>query len=90
MLFMIIENFKNRDAVAVYRRFFEEGRQMPDGLNFIDSWVETNLARCFQLVQCDDAALIQQWIIHWQDLVEFEVIPVVSSAQTREIIKPLL
>lgn len=87
---MIIENFKNRDAVAVYRRFFEEGRKMPDGLKFIDSWVETNLARCFQLVECNDAMLIQEWIVYWQDLVEFEVIPVVPSAHTREIIKPVL
>lgn len=87
---MVIENFKNRDAFAVYRRFYQEGRKMPDGLKFVDSWVETNLARCFQLVECDDAMLIQQWIAYWQDLVEFEVIPVVPSAQTREIIKPML
>ena len=81
MLFMVIERFKNRDAGAVYKRVREHGRMAPEGLNYIDSWVETNFDRCFQLMECDDAELFQQWIAHWSDLVDFEVIEVITSKQ---------
>ena len=90
MLFMVIEHFKNRDATAVYRRYREQGRMMPDGLNYVDSWVEPNFERCFQLMECDDPRLFQQWIARWQDLVEFEIIPVVTSKEAAEAITPLL
>lgn len=90
MLFMIIERFKNGNAKAVYERFLKEGRRMPDGLIFKDSWVEANFTRCFQLMECDDVGLLQQWVLHWQDLVEFEIVPVNESAKALEIIKPLL
>jgi len=79
MLYMVIERFQNRDATAVYRRFREKGRMLPDGLKYVDSWVETNLDRCFQLMECDDVNLFQQWIAHWQDLVEFEIVAVQTS-----------
>ena len=81
MLFMVIERFKNRDAAPVYKRFREHGRMAPDGLKYIDSWVETNFDRCFQLMECDDAELFQEWIAHWKDLVDFEVVEVVTSTQ---------
>lgn len=84
MLFLVIERFKNQDAEAVYRRFQEQGRMMPEGLRYIDSWVEANFSRCFQLMECDDPLLFQQWIIRWRDLVEFEIVPVVPSAQTKK------
>ena len=58
MLFMVIERFKNRDAVAVYRRFREQGRMMPEGLTYVGSWVEANFDRCFQLMECDDLRLL--------------------------------
>ena len=90
MLFMVIERFKNRDAVAVYRRFREQGRMMPEGLKYVDSWTETNFDRCFQLMECHDPRLFQQWIVQWQDLVEFEVIPIVPSKETVEAITPML
>jgi hypothetical protein len=86
MLFMIIERFKNRDAVPVYRRFQEHGRMMPEGLKYVDSWIEANFDRCFQLMECDDPRLLQQWILEWQDLMEFEIVPVVESKQIRELI----
>ena len=86
MLFMIIERFNNRDAVPIYRRFHEQGRMMPDGLKHVDSWIEANFDRCFQLMECDDPQLFQQWILEWRDLMEFEIIPVVGSQQTREAI----
>jgi Protein of unknown function (DUF3303) len=77
MVFMVIEHFKNRDAVAIYRRFREQGRMMPEGLNYVGSWVEANFDRCFQLMECDDLRLLQQWVLQWQDLGEFEIVPVV-------------
>lgn len=90
MLFMVIERFRNRDAKAVYRRFREQGRGAPEGLAYVGSWIETNFDRCFQIMECDDARLLQQWVAFWSDLIEFEIVPVVSSAQTRETIEPLL
>jgi hypothetical protein len=65
MLFMTIERFKDRDARAVYRHFREHGRMLPDGLTYVGSWVETNFDRCFQLMECDDARLLQQWATRW-------------------------
>ena len=86
MLFMVIEHFKNRDAVAVYRRYREQGRMLPEGLEYVDSWVEPNFERCFQLMECDDPSLFQQWIARWQDLVDFEIIPVVTSKEAAQAI----
>lgn len=85
MLFMIIERFKNQDAEAVYKRFQEQGRMMPDGLKYVDSWIEANFNRCFQLMECDDPVLFQQWIAKWNDLMEFEIVPVVPSAETKKL-----
>jgi len=62
----------------------------PDGLKYVGSWIEVNFDRCFQIMECDDARLLQEWIADWGDLVEFEVVPVVSSEQTRETILPRL
>ncbi|MBI2809757.1 MAG: DUF3303 family protein [Candidatus Melainabacteria bacterium] len=80
MQFMVIERFKNQDARAVHARFMEKGRMMPDGLTYVDSWVDASYDRCFQVMECDDASLLQQWVMQWQDLVSFEIIPVVQSA----------
>ncbi len=79
MLFMVIERFRNHDAALVYRRFYEKGRMLPDGLKYVDSWVEVNHNRCFQLMECDDVQLFQQWVAHWNDLVDFEIVAVHSS-----------
>ena len=81
---MVIEKFRNSDAVPVYKRFQESGRMMPEGLTYIDSWVEADLGRCFQLMESDDASLFQQWVSNWNDIVEFEIVPVTKAAQTRE------
>jgi len=90
MLYMVIERFKDRDAIAVYRRFRESGRMMPDGLNYVDSWIEPNYDRCFQLMETDDPALFARWTVNWDDLVDFEIVPVETSAETRAAIEPLL
>jgi len=90
MLFMVIESFKNRNARAVYTRSRERGRMLPEGLRYVGSWVEANFDRCFQLMECDDAKLLQKWVFEWQDLIEFEIVPVVSSKETTETINPML
>jgi len=87
MLFMVIERFRDRDARAVYRRLREEGRGFPAGLDYRGSWIEANLDRCFQLMECDDPALLQQWAAGWQDLVEFEFVPVLPSEETAAIVE---
>lgn len=85
MLYMVVEQYRNGDAEAVYRRLNEQGRLMPDGLAYVDSWVGADLERCFQLVETEDPALIETWIQKWDDLVEFEVTPVVSSERARAL-----
>ena len=90
MLYMVIERFKDRDALAVYRRFRDRGRMTPDGLSFVGSWVEANCDRCFQLMECGDARLLQVWAAHWRDLVSFEFVPVVSGKETAEALAPYL
>ena len=88
MLFMVVERFRDRDAKAVYRRFRDHGRMMPDGLRYVGSWIEVNFDRCFQVMECDDARLLQQWIVNWTDLIEFEVVPIATSEETREAVLP--
>ncbi|HEX8352814.1 MAG TPA: DUF3303 family protein [Pyrinomonadaceae bacterium] len=90
MLFMVIERFRNGDAAAVYRRFRESGRMTPDGLRYVDSWVEAGFGRCFQLMECDDPSLFRQWVARWEDLVEFEIVPVLTSRQAADAIAPTL
>ena len=85
MLFMVIEHFKNGDPQPVYRRFREQGRMLPAGLNYVDSWVTNTRDRCFQLMECEDQSLLKQWLERWEDLVEFEVIPVMTSAEAAQI-----
>lgn len=79
--FMIIEHFRGSDAGPVYARFRAEGRLAPDGLEYVASWVTEDLARCYQVMRCDDPALLEQWMARWRDLVDFEVVPVVTSAE---------
>jgi hypothetical protein len=91
MLFMVIERFRDHDMVPVYERVRDSGRMLPEGLRYIDSWVEPNFSRCFQLMECDDARLLQQWVLQWRGAgVTFEFIPVVPSALTREVVAPHL
>lgn len=80
MLFMIIEHFRNGDPKPVYARFRERGRLAPEGLKYISSWVTSDLKHCYQVMECEDRALLDAWIAAWEDLVDFEVIPVVTSA----------
>ena len=86
MLFMVIERFRDRDPIPVYRRVRDEGVKFPDGLKYLGSWIEPNFDRCFQLMECDDARLLQEWILSWGDLADFEITPVVPSNETRELV----
>jgi hypothetical protein len=90
MLYMIIERFKNGDPVPVYRRFRDEGRRLPDGLTYVGSWVTVDMTMCYQLMECDDPAVLQRWIALGSDLVDFEAVPVITSAQAVERIAPRL
>jgi hypothetical protein len=88
---MIIERFRDNDMIPSYQRLRDGGRSIPDGLKYIDSWVEPNFSRCFQLMECDDLRLIQEWVLNWRGMgVTFEIVPVVPSAQTREVVAPRL
>jgi hypothetical protein len=81
MLYMVIEHYRGGDAAPVYRRFRERGRMAPDGLHYVSSWVTTDYRLCYQVMECDDRALLDQWMDAWRDLVDFEVVPVVTSAE---------
>ncbi len=91
MLFMVIERFRDNDMIPVYRRVRDSGRSLPDGLEYLDSWVEPSFARCFQLMRCADLRLLQEWVLQWRGSgATFEIIPVVSSKETREVVAPYL
>jgi hypothetical protein len=91
MLFMLIERFKDNDMVPIYRRLRDEGRMLPDGLTYVDSWIEPNFSRCFQLMECSDLRLLQQWTLKWRGSgVTFEIVPVVPSKETREVVAPYI
>lgn len=89
-LYMVVEHFKGGDAVAVYRRLRDRGRLAPEGLSYVSSWVDTNLERCFQLMATRDPDLLNDWLVYWSDLVDFEVYPVISSAEAAKRIEPRL
>lgn len=91
MLFMIIERFKDNDMLPIYQRVRDEGRMFPEGLKYINSWVEPNFARCFQLMECNVLCLLQEWVLKWRGSgASFEIVPVVRSKETREVVEPFL
>jgi hypothetical protein len=91
MLFMVIERFEGNDMVPVYQRLEERGRQLPEGLSYVDSWIEANFGRCFQLMECTDARLLQEWVMGWRGTgTTFEIVPVVPSRETRAVVAPFL
>lgn len=90
VLYMIVEHFKNGDPLPVYRRFRDRGRLAPNGLQYVSSWVDEKLERCFQVMETDDRRLLDQWIANWSDIVDFDIFPVVSSKDAAEEIAPRL
>ena len=89
-LYMVVEHFKNKDAVAVYRRFRDRGRMAPPGLTYVSSWVDGQFERCYQLMEAEDPRLLEEWMANWSDLVDFEMHAVVTSQEAAEKIAPLL
>jgi hypothetical protein len=81
MLYMVIEHFRAGSAPEVYRRFRERGRMAPAGLRYVTSWVDLEFERCFQVMETDDEALFKQWTANWDDLIDFEIVPVRTSAE---------
>ena len=86
MLYMVVEHFRHDDPVPVYRRFRDRGRLAPDGLQYVSSWVDEELARCFQLMETSERRLLDEWIAHWSDIVNFEVYPVITSKQAADAV----
>ena len=89
-LYMVVEHFKEKDAVPVYRRFRDRGRMAPEGLVYVSSWVDHKLERCYQVMETHDRALLDEWMTNWSDLIDFEVHPVVTSNEAAEKVAPLL
>ena len=89
-LYMVVEHFKNKDAVPVYRRFRDQGRLAPEGLVYISSWVDHRFERCYQVMEAESPVLIEEWIAKWNDLVDFEVYSVITSKDAAEKIAPQL
>jgi Domain of unknown function (DUF3303) len=85
MLYMVVERFK--DAPAIYRRLRKKGRMMPEGLEYVSSWIDVDLKICWQLMRAEDDSLFQTWIDNWKDLADFEVVPVRTSDQVREMME---
>ncbi len=83
-LYMVIEHFKGGDAAPVYRRFRERGRLAPPGLTYVSSWVDMSLRRCYQVMETENRSLLDEWIANWSDIVDFEVVPVITSAEAAE------
>jgi len=88
MLYMVVEHFK--DAPAIYQRLREKGRMMPEGLEYVSSWIYVDLKTCWQLMRTDDESLLQAWADNWKDLMDFEIVPVRTSAEVREMIEKQL
>jgi hypothetical protein len=80
---MVVETFR-RGARPVYERAAERGRMLPPGLEYVDSWIDERLDRCFQLMETDDPALLETWVATWSDLAAFEIVPVIGSAEAAE------
>jgi len=89
-LYMVIENFKNGDPVPVYRRFRDHVRLTPEGLTYVSSWVDHKLERCYQVMEAEDRSLLDQWMANWNDVVDFDVCPVISSKEAAERVAPRL
>jgi hypothetical protein len=90
MLFMVIETFHEGQAAAVYRRFRDRGRMAPEGVRYVASWVDFEFHRCFQIMEADDESQLRVWTDRWSDLVDFEIVPVRTSAEAVAAITPEL
>ncbi len=74
--YMLIETFFPGCKAKIYERFHAKGRMLPDGLKYLNSWLEKDGDRCFQLMETDDPSLFKAWIKNWEDLVAFEIVEI--------------
>ena len=80
MLFMVIERFKDGNAGRAGERFRHSGRMLPEGVSYHASWVDSAGTRCFQIMEAPHPELLNLWVGRWDDLVEFEIVPVLTSS----------
>lgn len=90
MLYMIVEHYRDGNPVPIYQRVLDEGRKLPEGLHYVASWVTTDLGHCYQVMETDRPELFDEWFDTWADLVEFELRPVITSADARDVVAPRL
>jgi hypothetical protein len=90
MLFMVIEYFRPGRALDVYRHFRDRGRMAPTDVRCVSSWVDLDFRRCFQVMEADSEARLREWTMNWDDLTDFEIIPVRTSAEAAAAIAPEL
>ena len=84
MKYMIFETFKPGKVKEIYQRLEEKGRMQPEGLTYINSWIDENMEKCYQVMETDSIKKIHQWISNWDDVMEFEIVPVISSAEAKK------
>jgi hypothetical protein len=85
MLYMVIERFKEGAVPEIYRRFRKSGRMMPEGLEYISSWIDLDFKICWQLMETENFTLFDRWIDNWRDLMDFEIVPVRTSAEAVQL-----
>jgi Domain of unknown function (DUF3303) len=90
MIYMVIEHFREGKAAEVYRRFRDRGRLAPDDIRYVASWVDLEFRRCFQVMEAESDAHLRRWTVNWEDLVDFEIVPVRTSAEAAAAIAPQL
>jgi hypothetical protein len=83
MLYMVIERFKEGAAPKIYERFRKKGRMMPEGLEYISSWIDHDLKTCWQVMETAEFVLLERWVDNWKDLMNFEIVPVRTSVEVR-------
>jgi len=87
MLYMVVERFKDGAAVQIYQRLREKGRMMPPGLEYVSSWIDHDFKMCFQLMRTEEVSLFSPWMEAWKDLIDFELLPVRTSAEARDAVE---
>ena len=90
MLFMIVEDFTKSDIADIYRHLRDRGRGIPAGLTYHASWISADLTTCYQLMETDDASLLQRWTMHWRNLAGITIVPVTASKEVQRVVGPYL
>ena len=54
---------------------------LPEGVTYHASWMDAARGRCFQVMEAPHPELLKTWVSQWDDLIDFEIIPVVTSSE---------